>query len=369
LAVRSVSAAFETAILTSHTLAVSAEVIAADGTETSLPIVEGTVTLDQRAAVRGRCDLMLADDGTLGFIPDDGGDLLAPYGNEVRVSRGITFPDGTTELVSLGVFRIQEALVDDGPEGLTVRIAGLDRAQRFVDARFEEPYQVAAGTNYATAIESVLTDAWPDVPTSFQATSLTTPTLVVQEGDDRWAFAQAMARSLGMALYFDGDGTAVLTPDVLSSPVIELAEGAGGVLLLASRQWTREGTFNRVIATGENTGETAPARGVATDDNPLSPTYYFGPFGKVPNFYPSPFITTDAQAEAAAQSILDREIGTTESVGFGALVLPHLEPGDTATITRERSGIDEDHVIDSLTIPLSASEGMSGQTRARAVTS
>ena len=366
---RSVTAAFAAALLESHRLATEVVVIDSVGTETSLPIVEGTVTLDQRAAVRGRCDLTLADDGTLGFIPDEGDDLLAPYGNEIRVSRGITFPDDTIELVSLGVFRIQEALVDDGPDGLTVRIAGLDRAQRFVDARFEEPYQVAAGTNYATAIEAVLTDAWPDVTTDFQSTSLTTPALIAQEGDDRWAFAQEMARSLGMALYFDGDGTAVLAPDALSSPVMELAEGQGGVLLSAGRRWTREGTFNRVIATGENTGETAPARGVATDDNVLSPTYYYGAFGRVPRFYVSPFITTDAQADAAAQSILDRELGTTESVNFGALVLPHLEPGDTVTITRERSGIDEDHVLDSLTIPLSASEGMSGQTRARVVTS
>ena len=38
-----------------------------------------------------------------------------------------------------------------------------------------------------------------------------------------------------------------------------IAEGEGGVLVAAGRRWTREGTFNRVIATGENTGETAPA--------------------------------------------------------------------------------------------------------------
>jgi hypothetical protein len=215
----------------------------------------------------------------------------------------------------------------------------------------------------------VLTEAWPEITTDFQSTSYTTPALIAQEGDDRWAFAQGMAQALGMVLYFDGDGTCVLTPDVLSSPVLDLAEGEGGVLLAASRQWTREGTFNRVIATGENTGETAPARGVATDDNALSPTYYFGAFGKVPRFYASSFITTDAQALEAAQAILNRELGTTESVNFGAFVLPHLEPGDTVTITRARSGIDEDHVLDSLTIPLAATESMSGQTRARVVTS
>jgi hypothetical protein len=369
--VRTVSAAFEAAVSTSHTLAVQATVIDADGVETVVPIVEGSVTLDQQAAVRGRCDLTIVDDCdcSLGLVPTAPTDLLAPYGNEIRVERGVIFPDGTTELVSLGVFRIEDAEVEETPGSLLIRISGRDRAARFEDARFEEPYQVASGTNYTDAIEAVLTDAWPDVPTDFASTSLTTPALVAQEGDDRWAFAQEMARSMGMSLYFDGDGTCVLTVDVLSDPVVTLAEGAGGVLLAAGRQWTRQGTFNRVIATGENTGEAAPSRGVATDDNPLSPTYYYGPFGKAPRFYVSPFITTDAQALSAAQSILDRELGTLERVSFGSLVLPHLEPGDTARITREATGIDEDHVIDQLTVPLSAADSMSGGTRARQVTS
>jgi hypothetical protein len=366
---RSVSAAFAAAVVTSHRLATLVTVIDEDGVETEVPIIDGAVTLDQQAAVRGRVDLTLVDDGTLDLVPSAPTDLLAPYGNEIRVERGVTFPGGTTELVSLGVFRIEDAEVEETADSRQIRIAGRDRAARFEDARFEEPYQVAAGTNFATAIEAVLTAAWPDVPTDFTSTSLTTPALIAQEGDDRWAFVQGMARAMGMALYFNGDGTCVLAPDILSDPVVTLAEGDGGVLLLAGRQWTRQGTFNRVIATGENTGETAPARGVATDENTLSPTYYFGPFGKAPRFYASPFITTDAQAEAAAQSILDRELGTLEQVSFGAFVLPHLEPGDTARITREVTGIDEDHVIDSLTIPLAASDSMSGATRARQVTS
>jgi hypothetical protein len=365
---RSVSAAFETAVVTSHVLATRATVIDGDGVETVVPIVEGSVTLDQRAAVRGRCDLTLVDDGTLGLVPEAPTDLLAPYGNEIRVERGVTYPDGTSELVSLGVFRIDDAEVEETPGSLQIRVAGRDRAARFEDARFETPYQIAAGTNYTGAILELLADAWPAIPTSFASTSLTTPALIAQEGDDRWAFAQDMARSMGMALYFDGDGTCVLSPDLLSGPVATLAEGDGGVLLQAGRQWTRQGTFNRVIATGENTGETAPSRGVATDDSPLSPTYYFGPFGKVPRFYVSPFITTDAQAESAAQSILDRELGTLEQVSFGAFVLPHLEPGDTARITRAATGIDEDHVIDQVTIPLSAAASMTGSTRARQVT-
>lgn len=364
---RTATATFTASIQTSHQIAVEATVIDSTGTETSIDIVDGTVTLDQTAAVRGRCDISIVDDGTLDLVPDTSSSLLAPYGNEIRLSRGIEYPDGTTELVSLGVFRIQDAEIEDAPDGMQIRIAGLDRAQRIIDARFEEPYQIASGTNYTTAIEDVLTAVWPDIETDLATTALTTPALIAQEGDDRWEFAQQMAQAISMRLYFDGDGVCVLTPDTQSDPVATLAEGTDGVLLTAGRRWTREGTFNRVIATGENTGETAPARGVATDDNALSPTYYYGPFGSVPRFYSSPFLTTDTQAAAAAQSVLNKELGTSEQVQFGVLVLPHLEPGDVVRVTRARAGIDEDHIIDQLTVPLTADGSMTGQTRATQV--
>ena len=366
---RTVSAAFQTAIIASHRLATSATILDTAGNETIVGIIDGTVTLDQTAAVRGRCDITVVDDGTLGLVPDSPASLLAPYGNEIRLERGIQYPDGTTELVSLGVFGIQDSEVTDNGGSLQIRVSALDRAQRLIDAKFEEPYNIAAGTNFATAILTALQAVWPDVPHDLTATALTTPAVIAQEGDDRWQFAQDMATAISMNLYFDGDGTLRLVPNVLGAPVAALTEGEGGVLLEASRRWTRENTFNRVIATGENTGEGAPVRGVATDDNPLSPTYYFGPFGKAPRFYNSSLITTNDQAAAAALGLLISELGTTEQVDFGSLVLPHLEPGDTVRITRERSGIDEDHVLDSLTIPMGAEGSMSGQTRARQVTS
>lgn len=357
------TARFQTDILASHRALVEAVILDTTGAETPIGVLDGTVTLDQNAAIRGRCDLTVVDDGSLGLIPADTGSLLAPYGNEIRISRGILYPDGTSELISLGVFRIEESDVNASSDAVQIRISGLDRAARIIDARFEDPYQVSAGVNYVTALESVLTDAWPDIVTDFPTTTLVTPALVAQEGDDRWQFAQDMATSLGMELYFDGDGVCVLRPSVASAAVASVVEGEGGALLEAGRSWTREGSFNAVIATGENTGLTTPARGVARDENPLSPTYYYGPFGKVPRFYSSSFLTTDAQAVDAAAALLSKELGTTQQVSFGALVLPQLEPSDTVRITREQTSIDEDHIIDSLTLPLAATGSMSGQTR------
>jgi hypothetical protein len=312
-------------------------------------------------------DCAVIDDGTLGLVPTSPTDLLAPYGNDLLVKRGVVYPDGTVELVSLGVFRIETIDVDDSNDGVKISLTGLDGSAKVLSARFEDPYEVAQGTLVTTAIDTVMAGAGVIANAASQiASALTTPHLVAEEGGDRLQFVTELARSVGRRMYFDGDGI-VRFPAIVTAgePVLALAEGIGGVLVAAGRQWDRTGSYNRWIVTGENTGEVAPVRGVATDDNPTSPTYYYGPFGRVPTFFQSSFLTTDAQALDTANMMKANESGTTQRVRFGAYVNPTLEPGDIARITRLRAGIDEDHVIESLTIPLTAQDAMSGATRAK----
>lgn len=367
---RPVSARFLDAVRTSHQIVSQIEILASGTVVATFPATAGSVTLDANSAIRGNCDATFVDDGTLGLVPTDAADPLAPYGQELRVSRGVRYPDGSTELVALGVFGIQDVEVSDTLEGVEITVVGRDRAQKVTDARFEAPYQIDAGTDHNTALEAVIDAGVPGLTYDLAAITETTGQLLAAEQDDRWAFAQEMAKTRGHLLYFDGDGDVVT--EVIANPTgtseFDLTEGAQGVLLTAGRRWTRDGTFNRVIATGENTGAGVPARGVATDDNALSPTYYYGPFGRVPRFYTSTFITTDDQATDAAQGILNKELGTSQTVSFGAIVNPALEPNDIVRITRQRAGIDENHVVDSVTIPLGADESMSGQTRALQVT-
>ena len=361
---RTVSSAFLERIAASHKVAVEITILElGEEIATIATGISGSVTLDSTAATRGRMDVTIAG---ADLVPFTASDPLAPYGREIQIKRGIEH-NGGRELVSLGIFRIDRTQISESSDGLQIRVSGGDRSVRVIDARFEEPYQVAAGTNYATAIEELVAVADASIQFDLTATTRTTPLLTANEGDDRWKLAQDMAGSLGHLLYFDGDGVCVSRPissTGATAPAAQLVEGDGGLLLTADRVWTRKSTFNRVIATGENTGNGTPVRGVATDDNPLSPTYYYGPFGKVPRFYASPFITTTGQAEDAAAGFLARELGTTQTVDFGTVTNPALEPNDVARVTRLRAGIDEDHIIDALTIGLDAAAAMTGRTRA-----
>ncbi|MGH3029286.1 MAG: DUF5047 domain-containing protein [Gaiellaceae bacterium] len=152
---------------------------------------------------------------------------LAPYGTELRISRGIEFTN-RIELVRLGVFRIDELEIVEHAGEQALRLSGLDRSASVSDAKFEEPYEVAAGTLFTTAIQALILHAIPDAVFDFASTALTTPKLVAQEGEDRWAFAQGMATAIGTELYFGREGEAVLrpVPTAVGEPVATLAEGA-----------------------------------------------------------------------------------------------------------------------------------------------
>lgn len=355
------SSRWDSHIIASHTAIITADVLYAGvAIVEGLAVAAGGVVLDRTAAIRGRCSVDLAEPA---LIPNGAGDPLSPFGYELQLRRGITYTDGTNELMPLGVFGIQRSKAD-GVELLS-SIDGLDRAQKVADARMEDDYAIASGTNYATAIQALLAFALPTLTFSFASTPHTTPALVVATQEDPWAKALDMAKAIGCELFMDGNGVCVLRPEPSASttPSWIVAEGANGVLVSASISLDRAPACNRVIASGTNMGNVAQYTGTATDNTPNSPTYYFGPFGKKPRFYSSPLLASTAQCESAAAGILAGNIGVAKSVDFSAVPNPAVEPGDSVQIVHSSLGLDEIHIIDRLTIPLTARGAMTADTR------
>lgn len=366
-----VSSRWETGITSSHRLAVEVKL-----GDTSLPVASGSVTLDITAATRGRADITFVDPS---LIPTKPTDTLAPYSNELSIARGLTYSDGTSEVKQLGLLRIEEVEITD-----EIQVTLLDRANKVAEAKFEAPYTTPDGTDLLEEIESICRVAIPDLTTDFIIREAPTVTLHAEEGDDRWEYVQNIAAALGCDLYFNAAGTLTLrtVPNVSNPPVAYLVEGEEGVsvrpptLMDLTKRWSRTETFNRWKAVGDNPdNEDAPPSGVAYDDHPSSPTRYGGPFGKKPaEVFSSPMITTADQAQDAANGLRDKGLGAVQSVDFGALVNPALEPGDVIHVTRTRRDptdldrlikvADESHIIDSLTIPLDAGGTMTGTTRA-----
>lgn len=366
---RSSTAAFAQVIAGSHQVATRVDVLFnREVIFQGIAVTSGQVTYDRNAARLARLSLTVADPLRLPVAADD---ILTPFGYELGVWRGVYLPGYhpspvlTDELIPLGVFPIQQSAVD----GVTLvsSITAEDRSRLVSDARFEDDYQIAAGTNYVTAIQSMIEAGVSGLTYLFPSTTFTTPLLTFAAQEDRWEKAQEMTKSLGNELLFDGLGRLTMRPEptFTATPVASIAEGVN--MTAASVALDRVGAYNRVIATSANSSTGDVFRGVVTDDNPASPTYYFGPFGKKPRFFASEFLASDAQAASAAASILTANIGVASSVDFGVLPDPRLECSDVVQITRTALGLDDLHIIDTLTIGLGADSGMSGTSRTQQV--
>jgi hypothetical protein len=362
---RPVSDAFLATVRGSHRAVFEARAVApgqtgVDPDGTVIAIEGGDVQMDANAAIRSTLDL--ATDGAL--WPNGAGDLLAPYGNEIFVRRGVAFGGGATEWVSLGYFRIEAPEQDEAPDG-QIRIAGKDRMAGLVDARLLAPVQFPASATLSAVFGQLVGEVYPGAVIEWDDdtdTDTLSRALIAEE--DRHGFLADLVTAAGKIWYWDHRGHLLIrsAPDP-ADPVVDVDHGQGGVLVSLSRRLTREGVYNAVVASGDGADTAAPARGVAVDGNPNSPTFWDGPFGKVPRFYGSPFITTDAQARAAAAGILGRSLGLPYAVDFSAIPNPALEPDDAVRVRYSGERPPEIHVIERLTVPLTVEAALTASTR------
>ncbi len=361
---RPVTDAFLRTLRGSHRVVVDARVCTTfqTGTNpvgTTIPVVAGDVQLDGTADIRSTLDLT-----TSGDWPASPSGLFAPYGNEVFVRRGIAYGGGAMEYCPLGYFRITTPEQDTfrGP----IRISGQDRMAGIIDARLPAPVQYPATTTAGTVVSGLITQVYPGATIEWDDDTDTRQlgrALVSQ--DDRYGFLNDLITSLGKIWYWDHRGVLVITavPDT-TTPVWTVDSGRGGVLVSLSRSLTRTGVYNGVVASGEATDTAPPATALAVDDNPASPTYWYGKFGPVPMFYSSPLITTVAQATSAARTLLTKQLGAPYSVSFTASPNPALEPWDCVQLRYPGRG--ERHVLKTVTVPLTAEGAVQCATREQA---
>lgn len=362
-----VSARWRAAITRSHRVVSrvelrSGDVVVADSSQ--ITVLDGSVKVDQTAAVRRTCDVSLR-------VPEDliptftRRTALDPFGHELRLWRGIDYRLAGTagpELVPLGVFRVETTGVTDGPGGdSVVSLSGYDRSDAISRAKYTRPYAIASGTNLAAAVAQIVADR-SSLPTTPQmdltAVTETTPLHLLEEGADPWADGvQQLAIAAGAEAYFDVTGTFILRPEpqVVDPAALTLAEGPDCTILELDREYTPGP--NAVIISGE-TAQTGPVRGEAYDLNPSSPTYWHGTYGQRPVWESHPLAITSGIAARIARTRLLQLSGAGEQVNLTMIPDPALAEGDIVRVRRERSGLDDLLMFESGTIPLTHDQAM-----------
>ncbi|MDX2575899.1 DUF5047 domain-containing protein [Streptomyces scabiei] len=346
---------FLASLTTSHQMVVKVDAYF-DGelTVPNLPITDGSVTVDRGSKVRRSLSLTVGD---VAYLPWDATDPLAVYGQELRVQRGIRFPDGSEELVPLGQFRINEPSGDvhTGPVTLT----GQSAESAVIDDIFMVPTSTRGYGSCVQAIEFLIRQTLPDAPIVNLTSDSRNPVCPVATwdvGGDRWDAVVQVATAMRAQIFVDAIGRFVLMdlPDPLTSPVVwDIAEGEGGTLVSASRQMSRTGVCNAVVVSAENSSSTAaPVSAVAYDDDPSSPTRWGGPFGRAPKSYTSPFVTTLGDAQAIANYMIADLTAPNIQTSIATIPNPALESGDCIRVSY--AGRKELFIANSFSVPLTA---------------
>jgi hypothetical protein len=338
----------------------------------------GTEISMEGGNVKSVADAMIRSVLTLNTLepwPTSQGDLITPYGNEIFVERGIDFGNGQREWVGLGYYRIDTPDQDDVPDG-PITVSAPDRMAGIVDAKFLAPRQFLASISRGQLVTTLITEVYPTAVISWDDNAVRDATIgrdtIVEQ--DRAQCLQDLVTSVGKIGYWRYDGVFRIEtpPAITGSPAWTINAGEQGVMVAMSRSLTRQGAKNAWVVTGE-AGDTAPpARGVAIDNNPLSPTYYYGKFGPAPDFFSSPFIVNNTQAITSAVSKLKQSLGLPYQVDLSNIVNPALEPFDVVSVLypiagRARSLRSETHVLDEVTIPLPVDEAQQLKTREQLV--
>ncbi|QWF81130.1 DUF5047 domain-containing protein [Amycolatopsis sp. CA-230715] len=335
-------------------------------TGVEIPILGGDVTAQLDADVNATLDLT-----TLYDWPATAAALGTPYGQEIYVESGVEYGTGTKEYVGLGYFRIDSVEQDRTPNG-PIRITGSDRSANIRDGRNPAPIQFGAGATLASVFDYLVGQVVPNLVSVYDDPAMKTKPIgwPYTVDEDRLKFVRDLAAAYGKRLFFDYAGRMQVrnAPLPTNAPVWTVNQGRNGVLVSMKRELSRDGVYNAVVATGEPAGELPPVRGVVVDDNPTSPTYWNGPFGRVPRFFSSSFMTTNQQCVNAARAQLAKSTGLPYTVSLGAVPNHALEPGDVITVDYNRRADPETHIIDRIQYGLTADGPMAIETRKQYLT-
>jgi len=167
---RPVSPTFLEAVRETHVVATLVELRFPGTSEwIEVPVVGGDVTLDRTALVRRTSSIQIPWSLEAGY--DLGVDLRTlPLGGYARLSRGVVYPTGYSELVSLGLLRVESVTWRTTDTLASIELA--DRMAQVRDEVFTTPYSAVPVGTPSIVRNGNLTDSSPVVTGLSQTSDL-----------------------------------------------------------------------------------------------------------------------------------------------------------------------------------------------------
>lgn len=345
----------------------------------NIPVIEGQIVVDRNSEIRRSGSISIGDETLTPALNES---HAGAFSVEIHVYHGVVYPDGSEELIKMGIFNIDSLSWDaSGYPVLQIN----DRSKFLQRDPLVSPRDYS-GKLVKSVINEVVAETIPGVDVEFED-GLDNPRLPggsVFEGA-RTEILQRCCELMGAEWFFDVNGSlqVVEVPDSTATDaavVWELNVGEGfielqgdegdehlvtspqGIMTSFNRTVGREGTWNAVVVYGAAPdSNTAQPYALAYDNDPNSPTYYNGPFGKSTKRVDNQLLTSVAQCTEAAVAELKNNLGLSRATDFGAIGNPALDVGEHILLSF-LDGSQEVHLLDNYSYPLGPGE-FTGNTR------
>lgn len=329
--------------------------------EGGLCFLSGSVDATLESRVARRLSLSVPSE----LFPHAATDLLAPFGNEIRVFMGVTLGDGDTGY-TWQVFRGKIEQVTETSMGECQLLCG-DRAEDVIDVAFASPEKSQPGNLVVAEFQRLVIGAVPDASFGASDSFLKTVEALTWEFD-RGSALDEIAHSVAALWYPLANGDFVLRTipwTKPSPPVVTVTDQAGGTVNAWSRTRSREQIFNVVTVTGERLSGDAPVHATASDTNVASPTYVGGNFGVKSIVTRLQTPSTQGGAQSTAEALLRNYVAPVEIWTLDVVPDAALELGDVLRVRVD--GVDVIQVVTGFSLPLDLSGMMSVSTRSLVV--
>lgn len=355
---------YREALATSHQAYVRVDVL--DGLQnviqSDLVFSGGTITATLTSRVSRTCSVTVAED----LYPFLATDLLAPYGNMIRATRGIEFAEGNRFAWVVFVGRIQDAMLnDDG----TCTVQASDFAADVLENRFVRPENSQPTNTVTDETVRLVTEGFTQAQfgrLDIFAEPVRTRTWQL----DRGQALDEITTSVGAFWYPVASGEFTLRRypwTVPGAPVVTYSDtGKYGSISTSRAARSRSDVYNSLTVTGERLNGDPPVYALAQDTNLVSTTFIDGNFGRRHQMLRLQTPGTVGAAQGAANENLKRLIGLVDAWGWTMSVDAALELGDVAQLdVRGRTGIIQ--VVAGFRMPLDLSGPMQVVGRSQVV--
>ncbi|QQO78166.1 hypothetical protein [Actinomyces sp. HMT897] len=288
---------------------------------------------DASRAVQTQGGMTVADpDGVLTpYLP---GDPLAPGG---RIQIAVVMGDGSqvpratmviTESIPMDSWRQRQGVWQR--TGSTVSLSLSDLAVLLQRDRFQTPWS-RAGASALTEVQRMCAGIVNTITDTTSSAGVPADFVAERERLDA---IDDLLHHAGLDRRLDGAGVLhILDPTRSRIPVWEVSGGDGQALVEVSRSMSLVDVVNAVVATSSATGGANHTELVGRAYLEDGVERWDGPLGNCTEFYASPLITTQEQAQKAARTRLDNlTTNATTSVNLTTLPHPGIELHDTVRV-------------------------------------